>query len=212
MHSFANSGKPDDALEVFDEISSGQFGTNVVPQEACFNGKILALLRKKAWAEASETRTEMESLGVKPDATTLQGWMVACQKLNDNTTAIDVLNEAVRSRTPLDASCFKQALKCLAPEAIKGTKSLQDVRTKLRLLSDELTKQQQEKPGSGNEPLQKRYLGLTRAMWSALIEEDRQPSKNLRMDDIERRRRKGWEAAVRALIDLANEKENGSGS
>ena len=68
------------------------------------------------------------------------------------------------------------------------------MRSRLRSLTD-----------NGGE-LREHYLELTRAMWSALTEEERKQTKNLRAEDIERRRQSGWRAAVQALLALSKAK------
>lgn len=198
IHSIAAAGQSDRALELFDDLESGALETEITPDVACFNAKILALLKQKAWGEILGLKTEMISRGIVLNASTYQGMLISTLRMNQPEESLKLIEEAVETCPALDGAFFQQALRCLAPEiAGKGQRSLQDVRSRLRELGDNQAS-----------ALRKEHLDLAKSLWAAVIEEERQESRNLRADDIAKRKQESWIAATRSLLDLAKAKRS----
>jgi hypothetical protein len=194
IHSLAVAQRPTEALEVFCDIESGQFG-DVKPGILSFNAKMLALMQMKSWQDVIDLQEDIKSAGLVLSSVAFQGVILASMKLGDKSSVLEAIETATKSHIHLNRSCFEQSIKCLFPELVTDQPSIKALRLQLREFVDTPI----------GPSLTKAYLNLSRALRVAEVEEERESSKTIRQEDIDSRRKNAWEKAHASLVKLYRE-------
>lgn len=191
IHTLAMAQRPAEALELFVEMGSGKFG-DIQPGVLSFNAKMLALMQTKSWQEVIDLQEEMKSAGLAPTSVAFHGVILASMKLGNEASVLEAIENATKSKISLNQSCFEQSLKCLFPDLVADQGSIAEIRLRLREHVD----------AASDSTLGKAYLNLSRSLRVAEVEEEREKSRSVRQEEIDRRRQSAWEQAHTSLVQL----------
>jgi pentatricopeptide repeat protein len=180
------AGRSDEAEELFDAMETGGAGDGVKPGLSCYNAILLSRVRSRTWEDALSVYEAMKQSAIEPDPSTVQGVILASYRMGGKEHVQFFLKEMLSSKARLDKGTFELAAKILLP-VVKGNTS--DVRKKLREICDQTPS------------LRSVSLDLMRSIRIAEVEQERQASEVLRIEEIQQKREESWHCAMIHLID-----------
>jgi hypothetical protein len=134
----------------------------------------------------------MQEKGLEHNASTLQGVLIANARLGRSLDILDVIDTALRSKSPMDSSTFMLCLKYLIPEITdKCGCDIEAIRTYLR-------SQVESNPGISHEAME-----LSKSLKNCAREDGRKSSKINSHGMGEKNRNLAWRSAVRDAVYLS---------
>jgi pentatricopeptide repeat protein len=194
IYCLANANRVIEANSLFDDVSEGKFGESIKPGLACFNAYMLSLIKMKKWEDVIGLPQAMKEAGISPDATTLQGVLIALTKHGDNDAVLDVIENALKNGWNMNRQCIESTVNILLKDLNLPTNSTPATREQLRTLIDQ------------RDEFQNEYLDLIRTLRTAEAEESRESSNFVRPEDIRIRQETAWRAVMESLITLSKKK------
>jgi hypothetical protein len=152
------------------------------------------LIKMKKWEDVIGLPQAMKEAGISPDATTLQGVLIALTKHGDNDAVLDVIENALKNGWNMNRQCIESTVNILLKDLNLPTNSTPATREQLRTLIDQ------------RDEFQNEYLDLIRTLRTAEAEESRESSNFVRPEDIRIRQETAWRAVMESLITLSKKK------
>jgi pentatricopeptide repeat protein len=194
IYCLAHANRVTEANSLFDDVSEGKFGKNIMPGLACFNAHMLSLMKMKNWEDVVRLQQTMKEAGISPDATTFQGVLIASTKHGDDNAVLGVVEDALKNGWKMNRECIDLTTRILLKDLNLPTNSTAATRDKLRMLIDQRGE------------LQNEYLDLLRTLRTAEVEDSREGPKFVRLEDIRVRQETAWRAVLESLITLSKKK------
>jgi pentatricopeptide repeat protein len=187
IHGHVLTKSSEKARNLFNDLKSGLFGVDIVPGPTSYNAIILDCIQNNSWSDALEIYDDMKKSGVVPLESTYMGLLLSSFKEGGRPRTMQFIEELVRTNTRVTAEICMMALRLVIPEIAKTTE-LVDLRSQLQSLSNE-----------------KSVHVLNRAIRSAELEEQREPSKGLPQAKLSERRVAAWHEVLKQLAKASND-------
>lgn len=191
IHVYTTNNMQDKAKEVLDSLINGLYGDHIQPTLTTFTSSMLGAMRNNDWKNVIEIDTLMREKDIKPSGITLQGVLLANFRENNIDRAMEVIEEAVQSKIPMDKSTFLLCVKYMLPNLYKSG----DV----ALIRDEMRKL----ASNSSSDIADKAMELNKRLRDCLMEDQRQPSKARNVIVIERERERQWRLALSEAMDLS---------
>jgi pentatricopeptide repeat protein len=196
MAGLIKAGKREEALQIIQSMTAGEFGDGVVPGLNVYNAMVMSHVVSSEWHDALSVYDTIRQLNITPDKTTLQGLLIACNRIGDRARALDLLTEFLQGNMTMDKICFEHCLKVLIPKEVRAS-SIGDVRARLRAY------------GTRHSAFKQSATNLSRSLRLAEIEDDRQESERISELDLQGRRAKAWRDVIKKTIEFSQLVQNG---
>ena len=190
MHALAVAKRTEEMEQLFSLMESGHFDDGVFPGLTCFNARMVAYTRKKAWEEVLAFHLKMQKADIPFSPISFQGVLLASFHLGNQKRAIDAMEAAVASGLKINRDLCELSLQLLIGD-LAETDSIAKMRSKLRDI------------GEKNVRLQAASVNLSRALRMAEVEDNRQPNNGLKLQVILDRRRQAWNGALEQMVIFA---------
>lgn len=190
IYAYALSNQLDCARTLLLSMESGELG--VRPGPKCYDGFILACIRSRAWEDAISTYKKMDESGLIPSPAACHGIVLAAFRTGGRSEVKAHLERFSASGAQLHGDGALLAVKTMLPTMADIGVTMSSIRDHLRGV------------GEKESSLQFERLNLVRSLRVAELETQRQPSPNLKIDVLQKRRRVAWQNALKDLITYAN--------
>jgi pentatricopeptide repeat protein len=168
-------------------MKTGRFGSDIMPGPTSYNAIILDCIQSNSWSDALEIYDEMKENGVVPLESTCVGLLLSSFKEGGRSRTIKFIEELVKTKVSVNADICMMALRLLIPDIAKTTEFVA-MRNQLRSLSDIES-----------------VHALNRAIRSAELEEQREPSTGLPRGKINERRAAAWHEVLMHLTKSSHD-------
>ena len=154
---------------------------------------MISAMQSGAFEDVLVLNKKMEDYGIRPNATTFQGVLIANARLGKTDELVKTIENAINTKTPVDAKSFLMASKHLMPSIIEESgRDIESMRLSVR-------KQVEMNPEVVDEA-----MTLNRTLIDCLRGEDqRKPSKMKSEVAIQRLRNDLWREALKDVISLS---------
>ena len=190
MAGLVKAEKRDEALQILKSMTNGVYGHGIVPGVNVYNALVMSRVVSGEWHDALLVYDTMRKLNVTPDKTTMQGLLIACNRIGDRTRTLGLVTELFASKMTMDKHCFDHCLRVIMPKEVRAS-SLGEVRTKLRTY------------GTRHSRMKQASTSLGRLLRIAEVEEERQESGRISERDIQERREKAWRDVLEQMLEFA---------
>ena len=151
---------------------------------------MLGAMQTGAWETIIKLNDKMIDAGIRPNSTSFQGVILACNRLGGREPALKAVKNALKADTPMNSDAFKLCSKVLLPEIFVDG-NLDETRAQLR----QMIKQQP----SFTEDI----MELNRSLRRAQLEDRRQPSKMKGSIHINQEREHLWRQVLKNVVRLS---------
>jgi pentatricopeptide repeat protein len=187
LHSFAVSGRPEEAHELFRSMDSDEDGFEVKPGISCFNAILLTHVKAHSWDEVISVCETMQEKEITANPQTIQGLALAYYRKEGRVGAMSFLEKLSVSKATVDETTFKLAVRLLLPE-IDASTSIDDIRKQIREL------------GESDPQLRDAAISLIRSVRVAHIEQNRPGGEKHPVERAQSRQDEAWKSVLRHLL------------
>jgi len=181
-----------DALNLLESMLNGSNEDDVKPGISSFTACMMSAMQSEAFEDVLVLNKQMEDFGIRPNATTFQGVLIANARLGNTDELVKTIENAINTKTPVDANSFLLASKHLMPSIFE--ESGRDI----ELMRLSLRKQVEMNPEVADEA-----MTLNRTLTDCLREDQRKPSRMKSEVAIQRLRNNLWREALKDVIGLS---------
>lgn len=192
LHHLGANKKHEEVMSVLNSMLNRCNNDDVMPGISCFSSSILSAIKSRNYEDVLTLEKMMQEKGLEHNASTLQGVLIANARLGRSLDILDVIDTALRSKSPMDSSTFMLCLKYLIPEIMdKCGYDIEAIRTYLR-------SQVESNPDISHEAME-----LSKSLKNCVREDGRKSSKINSHGMDEKNRNLAWRSAVRDAVCLS---------
>jgi len=217
LHALAINGQHDKALTILESMMTNANGDGIQPKSSSFTACMLSAMEKGAWHEVLRLNNTMIQSGISPNATSLQGVVIACSHMmgegegTADADALHAMESAIESETPIDRNSFLTCARFLTKGVFEDDDDSNDdvverARQNLRRMADNRTDVDDDDHHyrlSSSSVVKERIFALSRSLRLASVEDARRPSKMKNSVILQSERDRLWRGALVDTIRLA---------
>jgi len=191
IHSLAVEKRKEEAFELLNDMRCDKYGDSVKPESSCYAACMFAAMQVADWDAVLKLSEQMAADRIQHSDVTIHGALLASSRLNDQKSAMDLLQQAVEHKVRFNMGSLRHLMKlffCDNNRPLSSFKynSLSDVQKSLRLFAKE------RRTRNANDVIASHAIALSTSIHIAEAEGNRKPSMFLKIEDIQEREDTIW--------------------